>query len=153
MLTKFLDWASEPPDRSRQKRTKTPRERWLTGVTIFCLTFVGGQTLFSGMTEGDCWFWPGIGTRFAPGYSAWGFESVRPGMTKAEVERLIGTPLGAGYSGMAPPQAKPLWRPGDETWTYSSDSSALGGDWAWLLREVIFRNGVVVQRVYWTYHD
>jgi hypothetical protein len=35
----------------------------------------------------------------------------------------------------------------------SSYPSQLGGDWAWLAREVVFRDGRVVQTVRWTYHN
>jgi hypothetical protein len=154
MLTKFLDWAAEPPDRSREKREKRPRtalERWLTSVMICVVAVVGGQTLLSGMSEGYCWIWPGIGTRFAPDYTAWGFDSVQPGMTRSDVERLIGLPLGQSLQRGTRPFGD--LQAGDELWQYGSDSSALSGDWAWLSREVVFRRGVVSHKVYWTYHD
>lgn len=152
MLTKFLDWAAEPSDRSRRKRAKTPLELWFTGATVFVVALFGGQAALAGICEGYCWIWPGIGTRFAPGYSTWGFETVQPGMTKADVVRLIGPPLGVGVHLYDRPFGPTLER-GDELWQYGTDSSGRGGDWAWLSREVAFRRGIVVEKVYWTFHD
>jgi hypothetical protein len=122
-------------------------------VMAGCLAFIfiSGQTVWSGLTEGYCIVWPGIGTRFTPDFNHWGFAQIRPGMTAAQVEALIGPPM--GNQGGCSPSGWPAYRPGDVTWSYSTDSSNLGGDWAWLAREVVFRDGRVVQTVRWTYHD
>ncbi len=113
---------------------------------------LGGQVVFSGMSEGYCLVWPGIGTAFAPGFSHRGFARIKPGMTTTEVAALIGEPLGQTY-GRGSPAGWATFRAGDVTWGYSHDSSKLGGDWAWLAREVVFRDGRVTQTVRWTYYD
>jgi hypothetical protein len=124
----------------------------VTAFLVGVVTIFGSQAVISGISEGYCVAWPGIGTRFASGFSHLGFARIEAGMTKDQVIRLIGEPLASGYSRPAP-WAASQWRPGDLTWTYSIDSSARGGDWAWLSREVVFRDGVVVQKVKWTYYD
>lgn len=113
---------------------------------------LGVQLVFSGMSEGYCIVWPGIGTRFTSDFTHSGFARVKPGMTPEQVVELIGQPLGTSRSGCAP-SGWPAYKTGDLTWGYSQDSSRLGGDWAWLAREVVFREGRVVQTVRWTYHD
>jgi hypothetical protein len=122
-------------------------------VWVVCLSFIflSGQLLLSGMCEGYCIVWPGIGTRFTRDFSHWGFARIKPGMTGEQVKALIGEPMGVGYG--CAPSGWPLRKPLDITWGYSSDSSARGGDWAWLSREVVFRDGRVVQTVKWTYYD
>ena len=109
--------------------------------------------MLSGISEGYCIAWPGIGTQFTPGYSHLGFVRIRPGMTEEQVLTLLGRPLSQGFNQRTAPPGWPKWQRGDETWTYSTDSSRRGGDWAWLSREVVFRQGLVVQKVTWTYRD
>ena len=125
-------------------------------VTVFALCIVtvafGGQLVLAGMSEGYCVVWPSIGTRFAEGYSSSGFSRVERGMTEYEVVSLIGRPL-SRQRGRPAPSGWFDWQQGDQTWQYGQDSSARGGDWAWLSREVVFRDGRVVQKVSWTYRD
>lgn len=118
------------------------------------LLLLGGQAVFSGMTEGRCFIWPGIGTQFAGGYSERAFDQIAPGQSQTDVVKLLGQPLRTGRERCAP-SGHAAWRRGDETWFYSQDSSSSvrGGDWAWLSREVVFRDGRVTQTVRWTYHD
>jgi outer membrane protein assembly factor BamE (lipoprotein component of BamABCDE complex) len=71
-------------------------------------------------------------------------------MTNDQVVALLGRPLYTHEFWRSHP-AYEAW--GDEVWSYTSDGAAPWGDWAWLSREVIFRDGRVVQRVNWTYHD
>jgi hypothetical protein len=125
---------------------------WVIAFIVGVVTIFGSQAMISGMSEGYCVAWPGIGTRFASGFSHLGFARIEAGMTTEQVISLIGKPLTSGYSRPSPTGAS-LWRPGDLTWTYSTDGSARGGDWAWLSREIVFRNGIVIQKVKWTYYD
>jgi hypothetical protein len=140
------------------KRKERSRDSFLMAIVsaVVVAVLVGGQIVVSGVTEGYCIVWPSIGTAYAPGYSAAGFAKVEPGMTREKVVSLLGEPLGkrrgswwAGPSESGNAGSKR----NDEVWHYSHDSSALGGDWAWLSREVIFRDGVVLRTVSWTYHD
>ena len=110
-----------------------------------------GQVVISGMTEGYCILFPGIGTRFAPGYSERGFNAVRPGMSEQEVIALIGKPLSEGSQ--VAPSGRLLAKAGDIVWAYSIDTNGRDGDWAWLSREVVFRNGRVAHAVKWIYYD
>lgn len=151
MPMKTLDWAAEPPERTRVARCSTAAVRCWIGVCLVALAVVGGQVVVSGLSEGYCWVWPGIGTRFAAGYSERGFDAIRPGMTPAEVRAILGEPLRSGRGWGSPP-GHAAWRPGDEVWHYSGEGSSPGA-WAWLAREVSFRDGAVVQTVRWTYRD
>jgi hypothetical protein len=138
-------------------RADKPRARWPVVVQSIALVFFAilagllWQVVLSGMTERYCYLWPAIGTRFSPNYTERGFNAIKPGMTEQEVQALIGQPLTTG-DGTAPP-GHALAQPGDLVWTYSSDSSERGGDWAWLSREVVFRSGKVAHTVSWIYYD
>ena len=125
---------------------------WATALLTGIITDFAAQAVMSGVLEGYCIAWPGIGTHFSRSYSHLGFARIQTGMTKDDVLAVLGPPLSSG-TGRPAPSGWPQWRTGDLTWTYSRDSSARGGDWAWLSREVVFRDGVVVQKLKWTYHD
>ena len=154
MVAKLLDFPAAAAPRRAWVRRRNFALLVALGVMALLGAFLGGQLILSGMSEGYCIVWPSIGTRFAPGYSARGFERVRPGMTKTEVMRLIGPGFRQGIRWRrAPGWDQAEWQPGDESWSYSSDSSALGGDWAWLHREVVFRDGVVARKVRWVFYD
>lgn len=71
-------------------------------------------------------------TVYAPGYSYWGFRSVEPGMTKAEVRALLGEPLGMGR----------LYVNGDEIWWYSESPSSSD----FRVRSVSFSRGAVTEK-------
>jgi len=132
------------PARGAQKR----RRRRLIEATFMTLVvvtatvgFLGAQLAVSGIIEGYCLVWPSIGTRFAPGFSEENFDRVTRGMTPTEVNALLGVPLDT------------RGRRNQETWSYSSDSSARGGDWAWLAREVVFDDRRVVETTRRIYYD
>lgn len=117
----------------------------LAGLLISAVAY-----LALGGMESYCVIWPSIDTRYAPDFSERRFARVEVGMTREQVVGLIGQPLGTGryYSG------HPAYKTaGDEVWTYTGDGAAWWGDWAWLSRQVIFRDGRVAQTVYWTYYD
>lgn len=140
-----------------QEVARSPRNgaNWIL-IGVFCLTCTFSalmvQALLAGMTERYCIIWPGIGTHFAAGYTERGFARIQRGMSKQQVQQLIGQPLSTGHN--CAPSGWDRLEPDDETWTYSSDgSSHQGGDWAWLSREVVFRSGRVTQTVRWIYYD
>ena len=151
MLSKSPHFAA-----ARSPKSYSPRVMRRSAWVILVVMFAVGQTVLSGVSEGYCIVWPGIGTHFAPGFSHLGFARIRPGMTQERVRALLGEPLGKQVArrilGRSVPGASPLEQ-GDEAWNYSGDSGRLGGDWAWLSRQVVFRDGVVTQKVKWTYHD
>lgn len=142
--------AESPPGHNLARSADFTRA--VTLIVVLLALALGGHVAWTGMTEGYCVVWPAIGTRFTADYSERGFDRIQPGMTPSQVTALIGHPLGVGHHGCAPP-GHALWRRGDLAWSYSSDSSARGGDWAWLSREVVFRDDRVVQTVRWVYHD
>lgn len=84
--------------------------------------------------EGYCYFYPSIGTQFAPGFSEEAFSKVQPGMSCTQVSNLLGAPL-----------INTETRGVDE-WYYSLDKAS-GPDFAWLVRIVESTNGVVVRVV------
>jgi outer membrane protein assembly factor BamE (lipoprotein component of BamABCDE complex) len=98
-------------------------------------------------TESYCFFYPGIDTRYAPGYSESAFSQVTTGMTTEAVQGLVGTPLG-----------KATDSDGVERWLYTTDGKCSIGSWywadfAWLGRAVLFRDGRVVEVVKRIYYD
>jgi outer membrane protein assembly factor BamE (lipoprotein component of BamABCDE complex) len=93
-------------------------------------------------SESYCFLYPSIDTRYAPGYSESAFSQVSRGMTDEAVERLIGKPL-----------ATTKRSDGAMRWLYTEDGKALFGDWAWLGREVVFREGKVIEVLRSIYYD
>ena len=80
------------------------------------------------------WMTTHLGTRYASGFSESGFTRLLPGMTPAQVEQFVGTPL----------ERVPWPTQGDvENWVYSE--SPIGGDYE--MRWVIFENKVVKEIV------
>jgi hypothetical protein len=115
-------------------------------ITALCMLYLS----FGGI-ESYCYLIPTIDTRYASGCSELRFRLIDVGMTREEVVQRIGQPLGKG-------RYHREWHPaykerGDEIWHYTTDGAAAWGDWAWLSRELIFREGRVVQKVYWTFYD
>src|SRR4051794_22113378 len=82
--------------------------------------------------EAYCFFYPGIDTQYAPGFSESAFSQVTTGMTAQAVRQLLGSPLNVQS-----------WKDGREVWAYTLDGKCKWGDWAWLGRTVKFRNGAV----------
>jgi hypothetical protein len=131
--------------------TREPGSRMLRAITIVTgLLTLAVAYLGLGGCESYCVLWPSIDTVYAPGFTNAAFERVKVGMSKEEVRNLIGRPLDTHpYSSRHPAYHER----GDEVWNYTRDGACTWSDWAWLSREVIFRNGRVVQKVYWTYYD
>ena len=98
-------------------------------------------------TESYCFFYPGIDTRYATGYSESGFNQVTTGMTAQAVQKLLGSPLHTDVQ-----------RDGRVRWCYTSDGKCSIGTWyyadfAWLGREIYFRNNRVVEVFKHVYYD
>ena len=115
--------------------------RW-RGATSFGLgSFVAvGLYMCSGI-ESYCYVYPSIDTRYAPGFSEGKFAEVHAGMSKEEVVRLLGDPLG-GISARE-----------SSRWSYSGDGKCHWADWAWLGRHVVFENEVVVETIARVWYD
>jgi hypothetical protein len=91
-------------------------------------------------------FYPSIDTRFASGYSEVGFRQIQTGMSKAQVESLVGEPLFRVNTALGPKThwGYPLPDATDEIWQYSDDGACSWGDYAWLGRYVYFSSDGIV---------
>jgi hypothetical protein len=119
-----------------------------TGIflTLLCMLYLS----FGGL-ESYCYLIPTIDTRYAPECSELKFRLlVKVGMSREEVVQRIGEPLHKGYVHR---QRRSHLIPRDERWSYTQDGAHPWGDWAWLSRELIIRDGRVVEKNYSTYYD
>ena len=74
--------------------------------------------------EAYCFFYPGIDTKYAPGFSERLFSQVSTGITAQAVQQKLGIPL------YIQSHAK------GDLWFYTLDAKCKWGDWAWLCRQV-----------------
>lgn len=125
----------------------------LVGLAAFLCWGVGMGSIVS---EGYVWFDPYIDTWFAPGYRPELEKDIRVGMTRKEVEAILGEPLGTTL----PSQV----RPGLFGARYTGDGGhdrRLGiqhrerghKDFAWHYFTVMYDSADVVRKVYsgWAY--
>ena len=87
--------------------------------------------------EAYCFFYPGIDTQYAAGYSEQAFSQITPGMTVHAVQEKLGAPL----------HSQTNRESGRLEWYYTLDGKCRWGDWAWLVRAVYFADGRVVELV------
>ena len=104
-------------------------------------------------TESYCFFYPGIDTCYAPGFSESAFSSITNGMTAEVVEQRLGAPLYSFTNKYNLPNEVDTIR-----WLYTVDGKCVIGGWrwadfAWLGREITFRDGRVVEVLRHVYHD
>lgn len=111
---------------------------WFTGL-LFPAAYV--FWVYSCM-EAYCFFYPSIDTHYAPGFSETAFSQVTTGMTAEAVQQKLGLPL-RKHSG----------NDGRESWAYTLDGKCKWGDWAWLGRYVVFKDGQVVEVVNRVFYD
>ena len=134
-----------------QRELRSPILRAINTAATFAILAVA--YLGVGGCESYCVLWPSIDTVYAPGFTDAGFERVQVGMTREDVRAQIGEPLDKDFRSVNRLRHPGYQARGDEVWTYTRDGGCPWSDWAWLSREVLFSNGRVVQRVYWTYYD
>jgi outer membrane protein assembly factor BamE (lipoprotein component of BamABCDE complex) len=91
--------------------------------------------------ESYCYVYPSIDTRYASGFSESKFAEVRAGMSMNEVITLLGEPYhrGGGRNSVR--------------WSYTQDGKCFWADWAWLGREIVFMDVLVVERLSRVYYD
>ncbi len=95
----------------------------------------GPQSLFVTLLLGE-------DTVYADGYSKRAFRRVSVGMTEAEVEEILGPPLGSWFAGESE-----LGMERTARWTHSP------GDTHYRIRVVIYRDGRVTEKVAEFYYD
>ena len=98
--------------------------------------------MLSGYSEGYCYFWPSIDTKYAEGYSEKEFEQIAVGMARTEAEAIMCQPLGVGTN-----------KSGLVQISYTCDGAAPFGDFAWFGRGLEISNGVVTRVVKRMYMD
>jgi len=114
---------------------------FLKGLVVFFMLFVlpvgVGIQCF---TESEFIFNPLIDTKLPPGFTNQKFDSIKPGMTKAEVLKILPPPLDSSK---------------DETsWGYGEDGAASFGDFAWFRFTINFdQAGKVVETKRQIFHD
>ena len=117
---------------------------WPRVLMVLALSLAGLFALLDlvGGGERRSLLWPGIDTHYAPGYSEQAFSTIKPGMTRAQVDALMTRPL--AITQVSPDTVR---------YHYTSDGKCPWGDFAWKGREVLFKNGVVVEIYRDWYHD
>lgn len=109
-----------------------------TGIIVLCLLSLPIVVFLQCFTESVFVLNPLIDTVLPEGFSAEKFEKVKPGMTKAEVLRLVPKPLEGS----------------DQFWSYGNDGAAPFGDYAWFLFEIEFdADGRVLKTGQQRFHD
>lgn len=119
----------------------TKRAEWTVklemGITALFITIllIWAGYLYTHMNA-YCLFAPAIDTQFARDFSEEKFEQVQPGMSQAELKRLLGEPLDKGVD-----------HTGAIVWWYSRGGKCDWGDFAWLGRAVRIKSGAVIEVV------
>ncbi|WP_236141127.1 hypothetical protein [Nostoc sp. CMAA1605] len=87
------------------------------GLIVFFVIFVLFVGIFFTGSESEFIFYPLIDTQSPPGFTVQKFESIKPGMTKFEVSKILPTPKYSSEDG--------------GSWHYGEDGAAPFGDFAW----------------------
>jgi hypothetical protein len=95
---------------------------------------------------------PLIDTRLPQGFTQSGFDCIQPGMTQAEVLRLIPPPDGSSPNFCGSNAA--LCSAEGATWSYGSDGACVFWDFAWFQLTVQFdRNDRVITKTQMAFYD
>ena len=111
-------------------------------TTVGILAILFALLMLSGLSEGYCFFYPSIDTKYADGFSEKDFSRLTVGMTPPEVDQIMCAPLYNWTNNNGLVQI---------FWT--GDGNAPFGDFAWFGRGVEVSNGVVVRVVNQIYYD
>ncbi|WP_413198828.1 hypothetical protein [Nostoc piscinale] len=112
----------------------------IKGLILFFVIFVLPVGISVCFSESEFIFYPLIDTQLPPGFTMQKFESIKPGMTKAEVSKILPVPKYLSED--------------DSSWHYGQDGAAPFGDFAWF--EFIIRfnaEGKVIKTERQKYND
>ncbi|QLE57014.1 hypothetical protein [Nostoc sp. TCL26-01] len=115
--------------------------QFIKGLIAFLWLFVLPVVIWlQCFTESEFIFNPLIDTQLPPGFTNEKFASIKPGMTKAEVLKILPPP-----ESLANEQT---------SWSYGNDGAAPFGDFAWFQFHIHFDNeGKVIKTVRQKFHD
>lgn len=115
--------------------------RYLSFVAVAFVFLIGAMFFYCGVIEEYFPLYPAIDTNFASGFSETAFGNVEIGMGEEEVRTMLGEPLWTQKS-----------KDGTIKWWYSGDGKSRWGDFAWLGRSLMIKDGTVSsieRRVYY----
>lgn len=112
----------------------------MTGLGLLFLTCIFSFGVYlQCFTESEFVLNPLIDTQLPPGFTTVKFDSIKPGMTKTEVLKIL-----------PPPES--LWN--DSAWSYGNDGAAPFGDFAWFNFLIHFdQQGKVIKTERQKFHD
>jgi outer membrane protein assembly factor BamE (lipoprotein component of BamABCDE complex) len=118
-----------------------------TGITCFIIIALLSGWLFltEHYLEEIFPFYPLIDTKLPPGFSQAKFESIQKGMTKAEVLKILPTPVPRREYGEE-------WSISDKDWYYGQDGACLFGDFAWFEFTISFNDKGNVSKTHYEIH-
>ncbi|MDM9379335.1 hypothetical protein QUB80_01250 [Chlorogloeopsis sp. ULAP01] len=110
-----------------------------TGGLLAFVCMVAIAVYLQCFTESEFLLNPLIDTQLPSGFTQTKFESIKPGMTQAEVLKIL------------PP---PEYLSNDDSWAYGNDGAAPFGDFAWFRFVIYFdRAGIVTKTERQKFHD
>ncbi|MBD2597806.1 hypothetical protein H6G74_26285 [Nostoc spongiaeforme FACHB-130] len=111
------------------------------GLIVFFVIFVLPIGIYlQCFTESVFIFNPLIDTKLPPGFTLQKFDSIKPGMSKAEVSKILSAPRYSSDDGLS--------------WRYGEDGAAPFGDFAWFEFTIHFDEaGKVMKTERQTFHD
>jgi hypothetical protein len=123
-------------------------------LALMILTLSAGILFIfiGGYTESVFVLHPLIDTRLPQGFTQARFDRVQPGMTQAEVLRLIPPPDGSSPDFCASDGT--FCSAEGDTWSYGSDGACVFWDFAWFQLTVQFdQNGRVIKKTQRAFYD
>lgn len=114
-------------------------------IIISLMPIVIGLFWFWSQQETYCFFYPGIDTYYSSRFSEESFNNIKIGMSIKEVNDMLGEPLRSNTKKSSASEMIYNY--------YTSDGKCSFGDFAWLWRQVNFKDGFVTECIKYTQHD
>ncbi|OCQ89352.1 hypothetical protein BCD64_26710 [Nostoc sp. MBR 210] len=109
-------------------------------IVLFLLIFASLVGIGICFSESEFIFYPLIDTQLPPGFTVQKFDSIKPGMTKADVLKILPAPMSSSDD--------------HNSWYYGQDGAAPFGDFAWFEFTIHFDSkGKVVKTERQKYND